>query len=630
MTDDRDEALERLRQTVFSAKPAENIVDLNTARRDRPAPEPPPPDPPEGEPSEPADDGGGPGRKQNGYGLPDGCPVTPLGKHGQRHFYLDALHQLIELGPRDHSRNHLSSLFAPRADLLVAFWPRKQEIKEKNDAGEEVKKWVIVGFKAEKAGDALMAACARLGVWDPKTRVRGLGAWEDDDGSLIYHCGNGLYTAAGEMPTGSIGRFVYPAEPAITKPHDGRVPCSADDGPAHVLYQLLCTWNYERPSLDPWLLLGWIAAAFVGGALKWRPMIAITGDTSTGKTTLHELIRLILGDDLVSTADCTASGLTSALGLASLAVAIDELEADADNKRQQEVIRLMRIASSGDRKHRGSSNQKGVEFEVRSCFMVSAILIPPLEPQDRSRMAILRLKPIPRGQAAPVLDKAFWRDIGRRIKRRMFDQWPALQEARAAFEMELARAGHSNRACNQFGALLACAHVLSQDEPPDAEGLAQWAKVLDPKELREIADQKSNAEDCLDYLCQAQPEMWRGGSKQTVSGLVEKYMKAMSDDYIYQESLASAALAVVKPRKHGGRAFLAVPNSHRLVAQLFDGSAWAGAPGRPGGWGEALGRLEGAMRDETAKVAGKAARCTLIPVEQVYTASEELRQREDA
>jgi predicted ATPase len=35
-------------------------------------------------------------------------------------------------------------------------------------------------------------------------------------------------------------------------------------------------------------VLGWIAAATIGGALDWRPSLWITGDLSTGKSTLLE------------------------------------------------------------------------------------------------------------------------------------------------------------------------------------------------------------------------------------------------------------------------------------------------------------------------------------------------------
>lgn len=624
----KNDALAVLSKVLTNAQPASNVVPL--VQQDGPPDDGAPPhDGGDADGGGKGGDAGPPKRKRDG--LPEGCSVMALGKHGQRHFYLDALHQLIELGPRDHSRNHIAAIFAPNNHEPARFWPRKKEIKEKNDAGDVVSKWVTDGFKADAATDSLMKACAMCGVWDPRSRVRGLGAWEDEDGSLVMHCGDGLVTPAGDLPTGAIGRYVYPSEPSIPRPHDDPAGSIADEGVAVDLQDHLGTWRWDRPEVDPWLMMGWIGAAFIGGALTWRPMVTVTGDKSTGKSTLHRLIGHIFGDEILRTADCTAAGLTSAIGLGSIPVAIDELEADAENKRQQDVIRLMRIASSGDRKLRGSSDQKGSEFEVRSCFLISAILIPPLEPQDRSRLAILRLNPFKPGVVPPEIDAAFWRDAGRRIKRRMADQWPRLQKVLSAFELALARSGHDGRGCNQFGTLLACAHVLAFDDEPEQAQLDEWAARLDPKDLREIADTKSNAESCLDYLGQSTPEVYKGGSKRTVSALVEMAMRttpAFEQQEVAKDALAAGGLAIVAPRKHGGRSFLAVPNEHRLVAALFEGSTWAG-----GGWAEALGRLEHARNNEVAKITGKACRVTLVPVDEIYTADPEKAapwQEEDA
>jgi phage/plasmid-associated DNA primase len=51
------------------------------------------------------------------------------------------------------------------------------------------------------------------------------------------------------------------------------------------------------------LLLGWIGAAFLGGALPWRPAGYLTGEAATGKSTLQALIKGLLGDSLVQAVD---------------------------------------------------------------------------------------------------------------------------------------------------------------------------------------------------------------------------------------------------------------------------------------------------------------------------------------
>jgi hypothetical protein len=56
--------------------------------------------------------------------LPAGCPVKPLGKSAQTCHYLDEQGQMISLGPRDHGKMHIISLFGRRAGLVHEYWPR--------------------------------------------------------------------------------------------------------------------------------------------------------------------------------------------------------------------------------------------------------------------------------------------------------------------------------------------------------------------------------------------------------------------------------------------------------------------------------------------------------------------------
>ncbi len=61
--------------------------------------------------------------------LPPGCPVVPLGIHGDLVFYLDELRQLRDLKAEKHSRLNVQALFGRQADLLYAYWPRKAQNK---------------------------------------------------------------------------------------------------------------------------------------------------------------------------------------------------------------------------------------------------------------------------------------------------------------------------------------------------------------------------------------------------------------------------------------------------------------------------------------------------------------------
>ena len=201
--------------------------------------------------------------------LPPDCPVRPLGKDGKVRYYLDADRQLIALADRDHSRLGILGLFGKRSELLYGYWPRH------NKDGD------VTGWRPELASENLMAACSEQGVWDAKERQRGRGAWPGDDGELVLHTGSHVmvfpptsnpYRDHHSAPAGLVGRYVYSAAASVNVPDAEAVPAGVGS-PADTLLTLLRTWRWRRGEMDAVLLLGWIGAAMIGGALHWRPMV---------------------------------------------------------------------------------------------------------------------------------------------------------------------------------------------------------------------------------------------------------------------------------------------------------------------------------------------------------------------
>ncbi len=297
----------------------ENIVRMALDKAEQVAR---PPDEP------PADSGGGGlgGERRSFLGrgdLPHTCPVEPLGVFGEMFWYIDALRQLRGLKAKEHSKLILTGLFGTHLALLYDAWPRV------NKEGK------TVGWRAEAVAEALMVACSRRGVWDVWGRVRGSGAWKDAEGGLVFHCGDVIISAAAHH-------------------HVGR----------------------PRPQVDAQLLLGWVCAGLLGGALDWRPLVWITGDKATGKSTLHQVLHAVFGDDgILSVSDVSAAGIWQKLGHSTLPVAIDELEAEEDNRKAQNVIKLARQAASGGVILRGGADHAATEFKARSCFLFSSILV---------------------------------------------------------------------------------------------------------------------------------------------------------------------------------------------------------------------------------------------------------------
>src|SRR5215471_17644216 len=94
----------------------------------------------------------------------------------------------------------------------------------------------------------------------------------------------------------------------------------------------------------------------IAGALRWRPSVWVTGDASTGKSTLQQhVIRHTQGGPhgLLQASDATGAGIWQTLEFSACPVALDELEAEANPEKREAIIKLMRISSSGDQLVRG-------------------------------------------------------------------------------------------------------------------------------------------------------------------------------------------------------------------------------------------------------------------------------------
>lgn len=551
------------------------------------------------------------------HALPAGCPVTPLGKAGHLFYYLNALGELVSLDAQKHSRNHLAALFAPNIQFLRDHWPRLNRDGEPTDQ-----------FRPEKVADALMQACAAIGVWTPDAAVRGRGAWAGRDGDLILHLGDCLWVRGRAEPCGLRDEWVYPVLPRRPHPVPDPQP-GGEDGPAAELLAILRSWAWRRPHLDPVLMLGWVCAAIVGGALEWRPAVWLTGDRGTGKTTLQELIRqlLVQNEGIYSLSDTTAAGIRQRARHDSLPVAFDEAEADDDNAKVLELVQLARLASSGGVILRGGQDHQGSEFTVRFATLYSSILMPPLRAQDLSRIAVLQLQPLPAGSRAPRLDREGLGLLGRRLMRRMSDRWPALTGGAApvleTWQAELRARGLDHRGAAQFGTLLACADVALHDHPPDGDSLAGWCDTLLAATDDDRADEVPDWRRCLAHLTSSLAAQWRGGEQRTVGTLIaiaagRKVLGGEFGDTApgpLDRAAANDALAALGLRVLDGDV-LAVANDHRGLADIFAGTHWQRRSGASGVWRQALLRVPGARPSEGAiRFRGPQARAVLVPLD---------------
>ncbi|MEL6288574.1 MAG: hypothetical protein AAFQ35_07325 [Pseudomonadota bacterium] len=551
-------------------------------------------------------------------GLPRECPVIPLGINSDTMYYLDTVGQLIALEP-PYSKGHILALFKGRPNYLYWAWPGFD--KEGN----------LTRWRAERAQEDLLAAATRCGMWNAADKVRGLGCWRTPDGRLVWHLGDELLIGGVSEPPGVIDGFVYPTRPTIPGPWPQ--PAEGEKSPASLLLTLLRSWQWERPEVDPVLMLGWIGVAFLGAALDWRPMVFVTGDKASGKSTLQDVVKALLGDWLIKSADTTAAGIYQRVGQDCVPVAVDEMESDNDPRRAVALVKLARIAASGDDMLRGGDSHKGTGFQARNAFLFSSINAPPLEPQDVSRMALLRLRPLSRDATAPEIDPGSLGIFGRLVMRRLADNWHAYAETRRQVDEALHAGGMDGRGKDTFGTLLAVAALILGTEAEDldvpfGDDLSAWAELLDVRNMIEFENALPNWQLCLNHLLSVPVDVWRSGSRHTVGQWLEAFWdsdpRAPSDkDSVSFEELkrvlAQAGLGIVRDDDDPLNFWLLVPNLGPLIARLYEGTKWAGSL-TSGGWSQALrqGDREEFWRTCNRNIAGVRSRATMISLMALY------------
>lgn len=554
--------------------------------------------------------------------LPEDAPVKALGKKGRVYYFLDSIGQLIELKASEIGRNDIISLFGNDA-YLKKTWP------ELDQHGFPKKhKW-----QHQLLSPILIDACTRRGLWDPLEKVRGPGCWSEEDGSLVMHCGDVLYVGQdGVAPlrtgTGLRGSLLYPRSPRLPEPIFGAEGAAL--GPGAALLDILESWNWARGEVDAKLLLGWLGAAMLGAAPEWRPQAWLTAPKGAGKSTLQLLMRWTLGaGGYIKSEETTPAAVSQLAAQSSLPVSLDELEAKANNTKVQEIIELMRIASSGGSKARGGQDGKtAVVTQLHNCFLASSVLLPPLKPQDKSRIVVLSLNPFEVAQTARAAEengldddaeentilgaRARWEKIGRQMRGRLMEQWPRYRKTFRAFRRELIRVGHDARGADQFGALGAAFDCVMHDGYDEARGKV-WADMLPPSSLMETAVQLSEERECLAQLLTHMPDIYRSGVKENVAHFLRKARGELIDgmkgdtaecgrtlekigikiwrDAKY-EDIRAASIRAGELVKRGDHLFwIAISHTHPALAGIYHGTHWKGEAGAAGTWAQALNRL---------------------------------------
>lgn len=539
------------------------------------------------------------------------CPVTPLGRRQGIYYYLSPGGEVIAFTARDHSVLGITALFDGDLSWLYETFPRTGN------------KSNVVGWIDRDASAWLMRQCSRRGFFDAGRFLRGPGIWSDGKGGLILHCGDKILASGKWIPAGCrIDNIIYTAnipEPKPATDAEGNLkPATAGD--AHKILESLNLWAWRNLPGAPRLVLGWLIAASICGALKWRPHIWITGDQGTGKSTLNDLMTGFLGEGaILRVSDPSEAGIRQALDSAARPVLIDEIEVKPGTTRAQRVIELSRLASTDNQGAvaRGSSEGIAKSWHIRGCFYFTSIGTAPLAPQDKRRICVIDLEQLPLGddpvRIAELVNEAktFAAKTGPGLRARAIVGWKRLRLNQHTYDMALAGLGHSARQADQLGTLLACADTVLNDEPTSLDDAIALIETIDVTNYV-AGDDDAQHYDLLDHLLTTpiRVDFLDGGNKvMTIGEVVEGYIKGEADSY--EKQLKRHGLTVrTKLAGEAGGPWLVVSNRHRGLEAIFEGTSWAGKS-----WAQYLKRIPGARWPNLGlHFAGPSTKAVWVPI----------------
>lgn len=223
---------------------------------------------------------------------------------------------------------------------------------------------------------------------------------------------------------------------------------------------LLMTWNFSRSKQDMRLLAGWILMAPFAGVSKWRTHGSLTGRRGTGKSTLLEIIKNMLGKFAkLFEGSSSEAGLRQHMGNSSGALILDESEADGTKLAQ--ILAMLRASSSGSQKALGTQDQNGTVFELRMAGLLGGIVPPDLKGADNSRFLKIELGIRDESLENDDLFNIEWQEeIGLKLIMTLIKNFNILKDLINKIRILFINKGYDGRYADTYGSLIASSFLI--------------------------------------------------------------------------------------------------------------------------------------------------------------------------
>ena len=539
------------------------------------------------------------------------APFRPLGFNQKIFYFLPANGQLLDLPGLTMSRNGLKML-APKS-----FWRRHFD-------GKHGVRW----------GDAIDAIInytgLTKGVFMPDA-VRGRGVWRTEENEVVVHLGDRLLAPGDKKftkPEDFVdGNHIYDRLPRVIGPSSTKAMSLEE---AQIILDLFNSraWVNEGSGA---LLLGWIVLApFCGALVDWRPHIWLSGPMRSGKTSiLKRMVMPLLGDLRVAgQGTTTEAAIRQRLANDAFPVICDEME--GSSKKAQVIVRgVLELCRSASYPMadvlKGTASGRAVSYTVSSMFLLSSIAVGLSDPADKSRFAIVEMKPpetldpeqrrLDWIKTRRLIDQHVNQLAGRRLIARTlgwfrsgrFDKLLAVTKTAADHVLKDARLG------DQYGTLAAGTWMMMGDDVPSESEVTDWYGSLNFGVSGE--EDVHEGMEILSDLLQVREEVRISGQVQTMTVgnlivMARKVGRYTTEADESKNKQADKALRKIGMRISPDGESLMISNQSTWVREQVADSSYGTE------WWRLLRTIPGASAHAPVRFHSKLpkSRCTAIPI----------------
>jgi hypothetical protein len=256
------------------------------------------------------------------------------------------------------------------ADFMCALTiaSSQRELREYNKVGAGV--WPVLDEDGEPNGDVLIVK------YGAAYRYCQDGSFTQLTSPVCGRCIASIATRINWFETDELAGYLTQAQSAEWR---GKV---YDE-----LFKLFDQWRWENKSMSQ-LAIGLMMATVMQTMHAWRPMVALTGESNSGKTILMAAIAKMFGGLAQFSARSTAAGVMQNMGEDSRPLLLDEFDSGVE---QRKLMRIFRAASRGQETLMGTCHHSGKTYQAVHIPWISGIHAGSRDQADMNRMIPLRI-----------------------------------------------------------------------------------------------------------------------------------------------------------------------------------------------------------------------------------------------